>query len=62
MPEMFACFTNASEGGKTRVSFSTDSMVPDGRSVWTVDMVGILLEGGNFVITQPPRVVPQGKP
>ncbi len=27
MPEMLACFTKASEGGKTRVSCSTDSMV-----------------------------------
>src|SRR5204863_7135826 len=27
MPEMFACLTNAGEGGKTRFSCSTDSMV-----------------------------------
>src|SRR5689334_5848589 len=27
MPEMLACFTNASDGGKTRVSCNTDSIV-----------------------------------
>src|SRR3954469_18187125 len=29
MPEMFACFTKAGAGGKTRFSCSTDSMVDD---------------------------------
>src|SRR5262249_19822764 len=32
MPEMFACFTNAGDGGKTRFSCSTDSIVDAIRS------------------------------
>jgi hypothetical protein len=29
MPEMFACLTNAADGGNTRVSDNTDSILDD---------------------------------
>jgi hypothetical protein len=29
MPEILACFTNAGDGGNTRVSLKTDSMFAD---------------------------------
>src|SRR5687768_10971088 len=39
MPGMFACLTKASDGLKTRFSFSTDSMLDDIHSSWTPNTI-----------------------